>query len=324
MLGSSDCGTGCSTVIHSRDAGRHWGSAGTVPAPIAEAGGHGVSSLQMSPLGMGFAFGPDLYSTDDGGRTWNRAELPGEGQQVLALAVSGHKVQIAVSGCGIATPDYECDQPTTLWRSPTWPMVFGLDPLWTQADLQLPANYNVQLDAKGRTAYLSMRRHYPRPDLLYATTNGWSWSQRPSPCEKSQALNRTLVDVAPISRDRVGVLCLSDAGWSKSTKTVFRSGDTARTYEPAGTAPRRGLRAHLAAAPSGALLITSTAIGSLMYLNDGGQSWSSVFERPGPGFNDPVFTTSSDGYVIHSPASRAGGPGEVLVTHDGGKTWAAL
>lgn len=264
VLGVATCGDGaCTSVAHTHDAGSHWTTAGTLPAPIAPNRGHGVRQLQMSALGVGFAFAPDLYATRDGGHSWQQAKLPGDGKQVLALTVSGGVAQLVVSPCAVGTPPYECDQPSSLWRAPTPPMAVGKDPHWTEADVALPATYGMNLDAEGHTAYLTVHRQYPQQDLLYASTDGRHWSTRPVPCDKAGS-NATLNDVAAMSARDVGLLCEGDVGFSKSTKRLYRSEDTARSTEFAGEAPRHGIASELAASRTGSLLVATTAAGSLL------------------------------------------------------------
>lgn len=327
ILGSEPCGDGeCASVRHSADGGDTWAVRGRVPAPVSSPGEAGVGELQFNRLGVGFAFGPDVYSTHDGGRRWTAEKLPGNGRQVLSLALSRGLAQMVVSPCGTDTPDYECSQPSTLWWAPTAPMLLGLRPHWIRAGVRLPASYNISLDADAATSYLTVRREYPAPDELYASTNGVTWSTRPVPCDKNGG-NATLADVAPSSPRNVALLCLGDAGFGEATKAVHRSGDTARTTESAGEAPRYGIESALAQSPSGTLLVASTGIESVLYRNADTGTWTVPFEShmDGPGWNDPVFTTGSTGYVIEGNASRGSGvPGTVLATHDGGAHWDPL
>jgi len=78
-LGSAPCAKKpCTSVVRTLDGGRAWQG---IPAPKAPLGngvtGHGVSRLRFADPRDGFAYGPDLYVTHNGGSTWQRVRLPG-------------------------------------------------------------------------------------------------------------------------------------------------------------------------------------------------------------------------------------------------------
>lgn len=316
----------CTTLAHTANAGRTWQARGTLPAPVAGSGEPGVSGVHLDRRGVGFAFGPDLYSTHDGGQQWQTQRLPGDGQRVLALGVSRGIAQMVVSPCAINTPDSDCTAPSTLWWAPLAPMRAGLDPYWTRADVDLPATSAISLDSTARSSYLTVQHDYPAPDELYASTNGVNWSSRSVPCTKEDG-NSVLRAVAPSSSRTVGLLCLGDAGFGKATKELYRSDDTGRTTQSAGEAPRAGIESALALSPSGTLIVASTGDQSVLHRNTMGTVWSTPFQSrtDGPGWNDPLFTTASTGYVIEGNTARGGSTaGTVLATHDSGAHWAPL
>ncbi len=159
----------------------------------------------------------------------------------------------------------------------------------------------VVLALHNRTAYIAVPGPAGQADALFASVRGRRWSPRPSPCSKQNA--EALVDVAPMPRGRVALLCVGDAGFSKATKHVFRSTDTAKTTSDAGTTPRLGIQSTLAATPEGTLAVTSVSSGSWLYRNTGGQTWDTVLSKAdgGSGWNDLLFTTDKNGFVVHSP-----------------------
>jgi hypothetical protein len=47
------------------------------------------------------------------------------------------------------------------------------------------------------------------------------------------------------------------------------------------------------------------------------------FGDGGAGWNDILYTTNKDAWVVHAPVGLFQGPGELYVTHDAGMTWSA-
>jgi hypothetical protein len=110
-------------------------------------------------------------------------------------------------------------------------------------------------------------------------------------------------------------------------KRVLRSNDTGQTTSPAGSTPTNGTASQLAAAPNGTLAVSSSSDASWIYLNTGGQSWTTAesLADGDQGWNDIVFTTNKFGFVVHGPAAQNPyEPGELWETQDGGLTWAPV
>lgn len=316
VLGATPCKTGqCTAVATTRDGGRNWSAAGAPPTPLAPPGGAGVTEIRFADARHGWAFGPSFYATSDGGRTWRKAPLPGDGRQVLSLAAGAGAVYAAVSPCAVG--DSACDKAPSVWRA----RVHGRT--WRRVPVKLPARpaVGVVIALHHRTAYIAVPGPEGRPDALFASRSGRRWSPRPSPCDKEGA--EALVDVAPMPRGRVALLCVGDAGFSKATKHVFRSSDTGETTSDAGTTPRLGIQSALAATPAGTLAVTSVSSGSWLYRNTGGRTWATVLDEAdgGSGWNDLLFTTDRNGFVVHAPAAQSDQGGTLLTTHDAGEHW---
>ncbi|NVI92157.1 YCF48-related protein [Actinomadura sp. BRA 177] len=315
VLGTAPCQAGqCTTVAKTRDGGRHWSATGAPPAPLAPPGGAGVTEIRFVDARHGWAFGPSFFTTSDGGRNWRKAPLPGDGRQVISLAAGAGVVYAAVSPCAVGQ---QCDKAPSVWRAR---IRHGN---WRRVPVKLPARpaTGVVLALHNRTAYIAVPGPAGQADALFASVRGRRWSPRPSPCSKQNA--EALVDVAPMPRGRVALLCVGDAGFSKATKHVFRSTDTAKTTSDAGTTPRLGIQSTLAATPEGTLAVTSVSSGSWLYRNTGGQTWDTVLSKAdgGSGWNDLLFTTDKNGFVVHSPAARSDDGGTLLATHDAGEHW---
>ncbi|WP_433227316.1 WD40/YVTN/BNR-like repeat-containing protein [Actinomadura formosensis] len=321
VLGSAPCPTGqCTTVVTTRDGGGTWSAVGAPAAPLAPPGEAGVTEIRFADPRHGWAFGPSFFRTSDGGRDWREAPLPGNGRRVLSLAAGAGTVYVAVSPCAPGEEPSACRKPPSVWRA-------GVrHGKWRRVPVKLPvgAADGVVIALHHRTAYIAVPGPAGQPDTFFASVTGRRWSPRPSPCDKRQA--EALVDVAPMPRGRVALLCVGDAGFSKATKHVFRSADTARTTSDAGTTPRFGIQSGLAATPAGTLVVSSVSSGSWLYRNTRGRNWGTVLDMAdgGSGWNDLLFTTGRDGFVVYGPAAGSDRAGVLLATHDAGGHWAPV
>jgi len=116
-LSAAPCGKGlCPRVAATRDGGRTWTALPTPPGVIQEDGVFGcvpvacVSQIRFATPELGYLFGPGLYQTSDGGRTWRR--LPS--QPVEALEPSaGTVVRLTYDHAGCPGPCARAVQETT-------------------------------------------------------------------------------------------------------------------------------------------------------------------------------------------------------------------
>jgi hypothetical protein len=321
VLGVDQCALStCTSVLGTTDGGGTWNRLGTLKAPLTPEVKAGVTAIRFADALHGWAFGPSLWATRDGGVTWKKQTPPGGGRLVPALAGDSDAVYALVSSCRFNQPPSNCKS-ATLWRT----TIAGGS--WTQVSLTLPAGLVTNaavLKVHGIVAYLVVPTE-TEPDVLDATTDGTHWSSRPDPCVKSD--DEMLVDAAPSSATNVALLCVGNPGQSEADKRVLRSTDTGQTTSPAGTTPTHGITSQIAAAPNGTLVVSSYSAGSWIYRNDGGQSWtvSASLGDGGQGWNDIAFTTNKVGFVIHGPAAmNPFEPGELWETTDGGVTWAPV
>lgn len=319
VLGETTCdGEPCAATIRTLDGGRHWSLTGTLTTPLAESGGPGVTEVAFADPLHGWAYGPSLHATSDGGRRWEEAAIPAGDSQVLAVAGNPFVVYAVTSPCEIGQPA-ECSDPATLWRSAPALAARGI---WHEVPgVDLPVASAATLAVEGPTAYVLVPQPPPQPDTFYATEDTHSWPERPSPCDPS--LGETLVDVAPRSPRDVALLCVAQSGFSRAVKNVYRSDDTGRTTTSAGTAPELGIRTELAVAPDGTLALASVSSGSWIYLNEGGTTWTTpvALADGGNGWNDLVLTTPRTGWVVYDPAPFTVSTSALFTTDDGGQTW---
>ena len=81
VLGAQTCTTGtCATLASTVNGGSTWTYVGAVPAAITGSN-PAVSKVRFATKNDGWAFGPQLWSTHDGGRTWTHADDAWPGQR---------------------------------------------------------------------------------------------------------------------------------------------------------------------------------------------------------------------------------------------------
>ncbi len=86
----------CTSVARTDDAGKTWSG---VPAPVTGPpdGGTGVSQIRFLNLNDGWAFGPGLWATHNGGQTWTRVGT--DGLRVTDLETVGGRVFALFASC---------------------------------------------------------------------------------------------------------------------------------------------------------------------------------------------------------------------------------
>src|ERR1700692_4285304 len=80
VLGSAPCGSGtCLALVRTLNAGRTWSAVQAPPTLFspASAPDQGVSQVRFADAHDGWAFGPQLWSTHDGGAHWRESSLTG-------------------------------------------------------------------------------------------------------------------------------------------------------------------------------------------------------------------------------------------------------
>ena len=88
VLGAAPCGTKtCSDVIGTTDGSKTWALLGAVGAPIARSGLGGITEIRFATPKVGWAFGPDLYRTTDGGRSFASTFIDGVHGRLIPAVV---------------------------------------------------------------------------------------------------------------------------------------------------------------------------------------------------------------------------------------------
>jgi photosystem II stability/assembly factor-like uncharacterized protein len=302
VLGTAPCPRSiCTSVVRTRDGGRSWRG---IPAPRIALGDHGVTRLRFGSERDGFAYGPKLAATHDGGATWHSVSLPGD---VLALEMA-HGVAFAV----VATCDgvHQCHD-GRLYRAA------ATTDSWTR--VAAVADAGPPLLVHGATVRVATSRAetYPESDtspVYVSPDSGGTWSSEPNPCARFRSL--VLTDLTAASGPEVAALCTGEGAAGSSDKAVVVSTDRGQSWQVRDHSFSHGDGGLLAAAsPTTYLLATQFAASWLDRSTDGGRTFVTLASPRGDGqpWADLGFTTPAQGVVILD--------GTLYVTRDAGRTW---
>ncbi len=312
VLGAATCdGTPCAVIVRTADGGLTWTRIPAPDAPVVVNGApSGVRGLRFASTLDGWAFGPDLWATHDGGDTWHRETLPGGGTpQVMALEAAAGTVHVAYwpgDGPRIAIASGRASDDALQLSATTVQIGAGPVPQ-TQIVLHGTAGWLVQVN---------------RDVVGGARLVGSGWQAWDPPC---------LGTAGPAwlaASSAASLVAACDIGlWSTPEGVhLFTSADGGATFtEQAGALPITAL-AGITTAPSQPTIVAAgnQADGSAALIGrfGPGASWTAVAMLTGAGaFSELGFTTDAQGVAI---AQAADGTIQLLMTRDGGRTWAPV
>lgn len=322
-LGTDGCGRGrCVALLATTDGGARWRA---LTAPARAAGGpyntcpSGQPCVQQvrfaTPL-TGYAFGPSLLVTTDGGLHWHRLR----GARVSSLeAADGTATRVASAGTGCSGAPYRVDGApvgSRAWRALPAPAITQICPpvLYRQGERLVLVGYGNPAGGVRATAQLDR-----------SADGGQSWASGPDQCGGTDGYASAVALAPP---DVLVLLCQHQrptAAGGFRPAWVRVSTDGGASFGPDQTVPSLlagppGTVAdyQLAAASAGALLVAETGPSGSRVLRtgSGGQSWSPVLSLRGGGtpvlvgFQDPVTARIARGDLVWT-------------TRDGGRTWSA-
>jgi hypothetical protein len=308
VLGSVACGPArCLAIAHTVDAGRTWSR---LPAPATTLseirgtpeGGSGVSALRFASARDGWAFGPELWATHDGGHTWHRSRVPGFGAApVLALEAARGTVHAVL---------YDGAASFRIASSPT------NREAWQLASLQIMVGAGpvpeIQLVLSGRAGWVLQN---DRTVVNGARLVGGAWREWVPACA-------SVIGPAQLAASSaLDVVAVCDVGqWSTPAgERLFVSRDGGTTFMRTGPRlPTTG--AFGVASPSRATIMVAGLLHDSLRLVgsfDGGRTWRTVLSLGGASPVDLGFTTPSQGVIVT-------GSGRLFMTRNGGHTWAGV
>jgi photosystem II stability/assembly factor-like uncharacterized protein len=269
--------------------------------------GSGISALRFANPSTGWAFGPELWATHDGGTTWARITIPG-------LPAAGRIAALETARGTVHAVAYDGE---TNFRIAT--SAIAADD-WHLSNLQLPVGAGpvpqIQLVLAGDAGWVLQN---DRAVVNGARLVGGTWQSWNPPC----------VDLAGpavlAASSATHLIAVCDEGlWSTPTgEHLWSSTDGGVTFaRVGGRLPINSVSA--VATPDGSTIVVggSKSSGeSLMTSIDGGRTWTSTLNAGMVQFAQLGFTTKTQGLVITSDTA---GAGRMLMTHDGGRTWSRV
>lgn len=314
--GSCYNGNICTSVAWTSDGGRTWHGE---HAPVAGAPGgpNGVSGIRFLDGVNGWAYGPELWATHDGGNSWQAVDT--FGQRVTGLETAGNRAYALFANCSGGPGDGFASGCTsfTLMTSPA-----GSD-AWQPA---APDTSNLSAGGQATSAALALAGgdgYLLAPDgSVYSGPLGGTWTKTgTAPCEPGAPQSGGSPSGALLATIGARHLALACTGSSSGT-SVSESDDGGATWtrSQASAAPP-GTVASLAAAPDGTLLLATTS--GISSLAPGASQWhqsagAGGSALPDGGFSYVGMTSGTDGAALPSDTSRH----EIWTTSDGGRSWA--
>jgi hypothetical protein len=304
----------CTSMVLTQDGAKIWHG---VPAPDTAS----VSGIRFYNGQDGWAYGPELWSTHDFGRTWQQVKTGG--MVVTDLETVGGHTFAVFANCSTTTPApsitfYGTERCTsfTLETTPAgsdnWtPVAFSgtgvSGTTLTMNGTGLAVTTSPTLVLQGDTGWFVG----PRGQVFTGSLTSGTWTQASeSPCAgtTSPAAGSAMLNWSLAASD----LIMACNG--QQSVTIFSSGDGAVSWIKQATAPAFGTANSLTASPAAPDILATTD--GIEVLNKSTGQWQQVESLPG-GFSYVGMTSDLQGVAVPATASLH----QVWMTHNGGLSW---
>lgn len=323
---AGSCGAGpCVVAAGTADYGGKWTRIGAPPAD-SPAGSSGVSQLRFLDQLNGWAYGPALYATHDGGVRWTAIKsLPG---RVIDLSTVAGRAFAVVATCAGTGSDYavQCTS-------------FALYSAAANSDqwLRVPGASANGPASPGGLQLTSSQGFLLAGRLLFAgPVTGGTWRQVRTggagapPCLSGASLPAPVQGPALLapSGAQLYLACSgAAAGGQPGPLTLYLSPDGGQTWQARGPVQAQGTATSLAAIPGGAVVLATTR--GLYYSFDAAtwQRATTTGRAPQGGFGFVGMTNAQLGVAVPGvvggsvSGSAGAGGGRIFITRDGGRSW---
>lgn len=308
----------CTSMARSQNAGATWTG---LPAPVTGApdGASGVGQVRFLEGVNGWAFGPELWATHNGGDQWTKVSTHGRRvTDVEAVAARAFAIEATCTGAG---QDFAAQCTSfTLYSTP------AKADAWTKVGA-VTTNLTPPDNGTGAAALVltGSRGYLLGPDgTLYSgpVDGSAAWHAAGKlPCATGQAQ----ADGAPagallgaVTAQNLLLTCAQAPAGTRQVKQVYVSSDGGKAWQKMWTAPAAGIATSIAASPSNTVLLATTE--GIEVLPAQASSWrpaSLAAQAPPSGFGFVGMTTAVNGMALPADPSA----GTVWFTTDGGLTW---
>ena len=335
----------CTSVARTDDGGQTWQG---LPAPDAASPGTaaGVTGLRFLNSSYGWAFGPDLWATDDGGEHWHTVNTGGAA--VTDLETASGRAYALFGDCtapagGTTDTIAHCNSYTLMTAtagSDKWTAVGGVPAGLTATTGSSGTGSSgtgsssalIVLAAPAGTVAAAGYLVAPDGTLYTGPLDGSAWHQAgtlpctPGPAAANGLPSQVTLAAAGQSSSGAARLALVCAQAAAGT-VVYSSGDGGATWtrQPAAGSSLSGTPRSLTALPDGTLILaaegSTDAPGGIFRLPPGASQWQAATlsdpSEAGDGFSYVGMTSVLQGVAL------GGDPGlhAIWMTTDGGKTW---
>lgn len=321
--GTSDI---CTSMARTDNAGGSWSG---LPAPATGPpdGASGVSQVRFLNLSDGWAYGPQLWATHDGGQTWTQVSTGG--LRVISLETVGTAAFAVFAQCSGSGPDFAANCTRFyLYVSGSaedhWHPVPGV-----ASASGASGPLGVTGAASSSVLVLTSQRGYwyqPDGTLLGGPITGtapWTAVSRAAlPCVPGapQPDGRPSGgQLAAATSESLALACpgggAAGAASGQESETIYASSDGGSTWQQKGQLSAPGAVTSLAAGSGGQLVLGST--GGLSASADNGATWKLGQSGPPGGFSYAGLTYPTQGVAVPAVASQDA----VWFTFNGGLTW---
>lgn len=311
VLGSVPCSGGrCPAIVRTTDGGATWSAINAPKTTMGLEGdltGSGISGLRFANAANGWAFGPELWATHDGGATWARVTIAG-------LAPAGRLAALETARGSVHAVAYDGDTNFRIATSPIATDDWRLS--GTRVSVGAGPVPQIQLVLSGDSGWVLQN---DRTVVNGARLVAGTWQSWDPPCldvvGPAVLAASTASDLVAVCDEGVMSTPTGQHLWSSNDGGVTFSrvgGRLPFAFGGAVATPDKSTIVVAGSNASGATLVTSV---------DGGRTWPSTLNAGKVGISQLGFTTKTQGLLITRTES---GAGAMLMTHDGGRTWSRI
>jgi hypothetical protein len=322
-----NCGTGtCVSIVQTADNGHTWTKSGAPPVRFYGTGtgtsaSTGVSSLRYFNGRDGWAYGPDLWSTHDGGQSWTQVSTGGQvvvdveasTGEAFAIFASCHAPNVtapAISEYGQVCTSFTLESTPAgadSW-TPVGPATTGLS--YSSTTPTLLISPSIVFGYSAGTGWLLG----PDGQVYSGSLTGGAWSRAStSPCPPPVATQPMSPSLLYWESGSTLLYACGTTLVNKGYTDFFLSADSGKTWHLLANSPTPEGFNSVAYSPTVSIILASQA-GLYMRPTSTGQ-WQH-FAGPPDGFSWVGTTSTTQGIAIPATAT-----GKIWMTYDGGLTW---